>query len=239
MYSCPLHAIGTHLAVNSIADYLFVDLRSVEEAGRINAMLRGVQKQYLEEQNEMDAEELVQKKYTSKSGRSGGSTMANEHPEVQTQDILPRGGWDLQGIQTIFTYICGTSRMDGKVGRVLSGWPHSMTGGITPHPVECFSGDERKLFDWFASELFGAAPLAAAVRLVLCAVLVRHFPELHHYHQSHPLHYRMCHCCHGVSVPKLLQWAAILDQKFQQRNQGNLHSSCQVFMFVYHLFSYF
>lgn len=112
MYSCPLHALGTHFALNTVADFLFVDLHTVEESGRINGMLRSVQKQHLQEsQQDLDVRELAEKNYTSKSGRSGGSTWANEHPEVQTQDILPRGGWDFTGIQTIFT---STPREEGS-----------------------------------------------------------------------------------------------------------------------------
>lgn len=65
---------------------------------------------------------------TSQSSRSGAATYANEHGEMQTQWIIPRGGWTLDGVQTIFNYVSGTSKTDAKVGRALSGWPSTDKG---------------------------------------------------------------------------------------------------------------
>lgn len=78
------------------------------------------------------------KRFTSHSGRSGGATEANEHEETQVQWIGPRGGWDLGGLQTMFEYLYGTTKTDGKVGRALLGWKHVGKGGMCP-TVECIN----------------------------------------------------------------------------------------------------
>ena len=46
------------------------------------------------------------------SARPGAATKANSHKGMNTQDIIPRGGWDLDGMQNIFNYVHGTFKQD-------------------------------------------------------------------------------------------------------------------------------
>lgn len=106
------------------------------EASYTNRLLALLSTEYsatADENDENEADWELSEHLTSQSTRSGSATFANEHSEMQTQWIIPRGGWrggwTLEGVQTIFNYVSGTSLTDARVGRALSGW-ESVSKGI-------------------------------------------------------------------------------------------------------------
>ena len=79
-------------------------------AQHVNAVLRDLETAAQESPNLAKA----MKRFTSHSSRSGGATEANEHDEAQPAWIGPRGGWDLGGLQQMFEYIYGTTKIHAK-----------------------------------------------------------------------------------------------------------------------------
>ena len=50
---------------------------------------------------------------TTHSSRGGAATYADENPIIKTEHVILRGGWTVEGIQTVFHYIAGTDKIDG------------------------------------------------------------------------------------------------------------------------------
>ena len=130
---CPIHSIASLIiCCRSTAGMMFPHKKEAkQDAKYVNRLLKWIEEE-AEKERATDPDLDYSVNLTSKSSRSGPATMANEHPDIQTQWILPRGGWSLEGIQTIFHYICGTSKSDTRVARVLSGWPSALYGGNSP-----------------------------------------------------------------------------------------------------------
>ena len=95
------------------AGQLFADIPDDGEANYINRVLASLVG---------DADENLTPELTSHSGRSGPASFANEHKDMQTQWLIQRGGWTVDGLLTVFNYIAGTANIDSRVGRVLSAW---------------------------------------------------------------------------------------------------------------------
>ncbi len=126
---CPVHALACLVVGCVNSTNLFSVIAQGSEASYTNRLLALLSTEYnaTSEDNDLDWE--LSEHLTSQSTRSGSATFANEHSEMQTQWIIPRGGWTLEGVQTIFNYVSGTSLTDARVGRALSGW-ESVSKGI-------------------------------------------------------------------------------------------------------------
>lgn len=122
---CPIHAIACIVLAGKHSTLLFEAVAKGGEAHYTNRLLHD-----LSEENEhaISAAETgddtwtLSEGLTSQSSRSGASTHADQHSQMQTQWLIPRGGWTLDGIQTIFNYVSGTQKTDSRVGRALAGW---------------------------------------------------------------------------------------------------------------------
>jgi hypothetical protein len=153
---------------------------------------------------------------TSQSSRSGSATFANEHREMQTQWILPRGGWTLDGVQTIFNYVSGTGKTDARVGRALSGWPSIQDGGVSP-TIECIPEADRAMFRSYAVTLMGSAQVTEGLRnLLTCALLLR-------YEQTSKLpHLQLVHdrmtSVEGIDASKVIEWGECCRKGFVYHN---------------------
>lgn len=163
------------------------------------------------------------KKFTSHSGRSGGATEANEHSETQAQWIGPRGGWDLGGLQTMFEYIYGTTKTDGRVGRALSGWKHVDRGGFCPG-IECIDASERNEFALYSANLMAAAPLDLSMKYALVCVLLLHFDAVQAACPQHDLLTRMI-TCSNAGVTRVKHWAQQIQAAFHAKNGSSLPST--------------
>ncbi len=131
---CPLHALATMIVVNSdVANGMFSQIPEGGESTYMNRVLRALWKLWKDDEDDTDESKpddfLL---YTSHAQRHGSTETGNEHPDIQTQWLIPRGAWTLDQIQTIFNYICGTAKSDSKVGRALAGWPSADSGGACP-----------------------------------------------------------------------------------------------------------
>jgi hypothetical protein len=130
---CPLHALGTMMVVrDSIDTNLFPFISEGQESNYVNKILLNIYKKWEKERSEGRNVPYDFQQYTSHAQRHGAAEAANEHPDILTQWLIPRGAWTLEQLQTIFTYIAGTAKEDAKVGRVLAGWPSADHGGYCP-----------------------------------------------------------------------------------------------------------
>jgi hypothetical protein len=138
---CPMHALGSMIAVNKKASHrVFPGVVKKNESKHVNKVLKGLYEEWvlqggLEKNNGVPLGEAPDSPfmlYTSHAQRHGSAESSNEHPDIQTQWIIPRGAWTLDQIQTLFNYIAGTAKSDKYLGRVLAGWPSATAGGFCP-----------------------------------------------------------------------------------------------------------
>lgn len=114
---CPLHAIAAMIAMGATSSgRLFPFVPESNAASHVNSLLSALCSAAQEDVALGMEFSALCKKLTSHSPRSGACTEANENPEMQLQWVVPRGGWDLSGILTIFSYLYGTTATDGRVG---------------------------------------------------------------------------------------------------------------------------
>jgi hypothetical protein len=175
--SCVLHGLGTMIAVNKpTGDCVFPSLQETNESQYCNRLFLTLFKKWEESFDDglEIADHTLTKNLTSHSPRAGGAQKADEHPQVNPSWIAPRGGWTIDRIQAMFTYICGNAKTDLKVARVLSGWPSTDAGGICP-TNECIAGEDQEEFKRFASILMGSVTIIPlAIKIALTSVLLLH-----------------------------------------------------------------
>jgi len=206
---CPLHALATHIITNRVVDRLFPTIPEGSEAQYVNRILNVLS-------SLIDDEEFTEA-LRSHSGRSGPATYANEHPDIQTQWIIPRGGWTLDGLQTIFNYLCGTTKTDSKVGRALSGWRSANEGAACPS-IDCIPEVERELFRTYTASLLGScSSLHISVRNCLMCVLLLHWSEVVERYPQHNLVQRMSSVS-GVQRSQIDNWAQAVRGWFRTQN---------------------
>jgi hypothetical protein len=119
---------------------LFPQIEKKQEAKHVNKVLKALYEEWVKlgglEQNggvpEGEDPDSPFMLYTSHAQRHCSAETSNEHPDIQTQWLIPRGAWTLDQIQTLFNYIAGTAKSDKFLGRVLSGWPSATAGGFCP-----------------------------------------------------------------------------------------------------------
>jgi len=206
---CPLHALATMLITNSPTDALFPHIPIGSESQYVNRLL----KELLEELDEDSDIYKMTENLLSHSMRSGPATFANEHADIQTSWIVLRGGWTLEGLQTIFNYLCGTGKTDSRVARALSGWPSALRGGNCPS-IECIPKDEQDLFRSFCATLLACAEPVLQYPL-MCSVLL-HWDEMYRDVPEHHIFGRMMGA--GVSTEKIHEWILCVRRAFRNMN---------------------
>ena len=143
------------------------------------------------------ADERLTKKLTSHSPRSGG--------------IAPCGGWTIDCIQAMITYICGNAKMDLKVARVLSGWPSTDAGGICP-TNECIAGEDQEEFKRFASILMGSvSSIPFSIKIAQTCVLLLHHRKVEATFPNHRL---------IVSIYEALHISEVTREKINPNNEN-------------------
>jgi hypothetical protein len=130
---CPFHALGTMIICNNpVSRGMFENVPIKGEAKYMNRILRVLYDQWDDDLERDDDDPHDFLLYTSHSQRHGSAETGNEHPDIQTQWLIPRGAWTLDQIQTIFNYIAGTAKSDTYVARAVAGWPSAESGGQCP-----------------------------------------------------------------------------------------------------------
>lgn len=124
---CPLHALACAILFGASDTDVFNSVLVGGEAAYTNRLLTSLSSENKSDEEDTDSWTL-RDNLSSQSARSGSATFANEHPQMQTQWLVQRGGWTLDGIQTIFNYISGTGKTDSRVARALSGWESTDKG---------------------------------------------------------------------------------------------------------------
>jgi hypothetical protein len=126
-----------------------------------------------------------------------------------TQWLVARGGWTLDGLQTVFNYIAGTAKSDARVGRALSGWKHTDSGGACPS-VSDLPPSKQVIFKYYTARLMGhAVNLLQEVQLYLMSSLVLYWTDFIERYPSHLLANMMLSIA-GVTEDKLRGWQGLL-----------------------------
>ena len=150
---CPFHALASMLAVSNnweqqVFDHVQNgDKSAVTHANRVLKLVTDASKAAIAAGADPESyEKFSAEKFTgTHSVRHGAASYASEHPGVQLEWLLPRGGWTMEMIQTLFTYVTGSVRSDKKVGLALAGWPSVHGGGKCPG-IEAIPPAEHDLF---------------------------------------------------------------------------------------------
>lgn len=207
---CPFHALATMTVTNSPTDALFKQVSQGSESQYVNRVLA----QLVEQLSHDPSIHHKLSKLLSHSTRSGGATFANEHADIQTSWIVLRGGWTLEGMQTIFNYLCGTMKTDASVGRVLSGWASAGSGGNCPS-IECIPEEDRELFRMYCATLLASASVDLQYPL-MCSLLL-HWDEVERVSPKHFLLVRMRGVI-GVSSEHIGRWVLAVRRAFRNMN---------------------
>jgi hypothetical protein len=197
-----------HVAVKTAAQY-------------VNHLFSQLYDEWNNLDDEHKLEEMVTPKLTSHSTRSGSATYADEHPHIQTQHIIQRGGWTVDGIQTVFNYAVGSFKTDSKVGRALSGWTSADNGGLIPAVDEFIHEPEEKAsFKRYAMNLVGMNGIDDVFVNYLVTVLLMHYEEMKRLFNGCRLDKVMQSKAlqSGMNEQHLRRWATIIKERFIQAN---------------------
>lgn len=213
---CPFHALATMLITNNPTDAMFPCILPGSESQYVNKLLARL----LEELSDDDsAVYRMTERLLSHSMRSGGASFANEHSDIQTSWIVLRGGWTLEGLQTVFNYLCGSVKTDSRVARALSGWPNALRGGNCPS-IECIPEEDREMFRVFCATLLACAPPAIQYPL-MCSLLLR-WDDMYKDCPTHTLFGRMLSTDTGVTTEHLARWVVEVRRAFRNMNAAFL-----------------
>jgi hypothetical protein len=151
----------------------------------MNSFLKSIESQYVAELNGADRPHPedggLTKGVTSHGPRPGGATILMEHPDIQFEEIHPRGGWTLSRMSVIFRYIRETFKSDAKCARAVSLWPDANRGGLCPHLVS-IPEVEKNNFLLFCYDLIPRPTWSDNARTALvCILLLRHNTKKHLY----------------------------------------------------------
>jgi integrase len=212
---CPFHSLATTIVTTCPTDALFPQIAERSESEYVNRVLA----QLLAELAAADGEDVdkLTQKLLSHSTRSGSASHANAHSDVQTSWVVLRGGWTLDGLQTVFNYLCGSAKTDSKVGRALSGWPSAHRGGNCPSE-ECIPVADRAVFKKYSASLMAAAPVSIRHPL-MCSLLLR-WDAMHAEYPEHNLFTRMLEEGRKmrVTIETIHRWVKAVKASFHKMN---------------------
>eukprot|EP00457_Paulinella_chromatophora_P000679 gb/GEZN01000679.1/.p1 GENE.gb/GEZN01000679.1/~~gb/GEZN01000679.1/.p1 ORF type:complete len:1182 (-),score=133.34 gb/GEZN01000679.1/:312-3833(-) len=115
---CPLHALFCYFvcsgATSRLVDFVFDELATVSAStNKVNSVFANFFKECLEAQT-------VQEGLTSRGLRVGSANVIADL--VSLAAAINRGGWNMEGVTTLFEYLLQVMSTDRRAGRVLSGW---------------------------------------------------------------------------------------------------------------------
>ena len=225
---CPLHAIAAMLAVSGAPGRsLFSPLSIQRKKGKkpsaskhINHLLARVL-EFSKSQEKMVASHLAEgapfPKYVSHALRHGSSACLNDNIGISPAWIIDRGGWKLDLLHTIFTYILGSRKYDPKVAKALADWPDVDAKVHIPNE-DSISPQWRQDFLKFADDLFELCPdLDVPLSRCLAAMLVMHYEQVFALLPSCRLVKRMTS---KQSHDMLLSWSKDIQHWFLSHNSA-------------------
>jgi hypothetical protein len=149
---------------------------------------------------------------TSHGLRRGPALKAAESPQVDLQWLAQRAGWDLDKVNAMFAYLCGSTRGDGRVGRVLSGWLDANRGGRCP-ALEDVPVDERTVFTWYVEQLMPTPAVEQKVKIGGTMALLLHFPAVRSKYPRCLLVEKML-SCGEVTTETVERWSVMVEKAF-------------------------
>jgi integrase len=155
---CPLHALGTMLAtVGCIDGVLFPHVNQAyrngtsEASGHVNSVFKQVYEYWKASNGDNHNSHFG--RFSTHGIRKGSAAELNNNIQIHTTWIVDRGGWKLDLLHTIFSYIFGTRSYDAKVAKALGNWPDVQAKVYVPN-AHSVDGEECTPFETFAKALF-------------------------------------------------------------------------------------
>ena len=216
---CPFHALGSHaILFDSMGEMVFSNVSRGNEVGYMNNVFRKVYNEY-DVEDDSNVIELTQN-MTSHSARPGGVMLANQHPDVKTSYLVPRGGWNLEKMLTIFNYLGADGKTDAVVGRALSEWKSGVDGGYAPG-IEAIPLTEHDIFKRYVFNLIRTPNMDSRMKVVVVCVILLYHSEVESECPDHSLVTKVVAQCHGIcEVEKMKEWAGLIKNWFIQKNSN-------------------
>ncbi|KAJ0405532.1 hypothetical protein ATCC90586_000770 [Pythium insidiosum] len=156
----------------------------------------------------------------AKIAKPAGAQTANGCPDLTLQWIADRGGWSLSSTNKAFQYIFNTTQEDQKVAKVLSGWDAKEPVAVAN--LSGFDSLTRSKLDAVKAHLFACCSnlqtatnnINPAITDILCAHLIKAFPEISQKNPHSPLVARVESAIASANVvyEELLAWSVHLAQ---------------------------
>lgn len=154
---CPLHALASMLAIVGCIDgVLFPHVNQAyrqgtsEASGHVNNLFKQVYEFWKNSNGEGHPDFG---RFNSHAIRRGSAADLNNNIQIHTTWIVDRGGWKLDLLHTIFSYIFGTRSYDAKVAKALGNWPDVLAKVYVPNS-QSVDGEDCTPFEAFAKALF-------------------------------------------------------------------------------------
>jgi integrase len=157
----------------------------------------------------------VDEQLSSHSFRRGGAQHANACSDLSAQWIFDRGAWNMTTTNKAFAYVFNTPKEDHQVAKVLSGMSPKQTSSLPS--LDAFDSTTQEQIREVSLKIFSASHslgnrafnVSAAVREVLTATLILHYPSLLKINAHGAAVAKIEHCAEasGVSTTSLLAWS--------------------------------
>ncbi|GMF64747.1 unnamed protein product [Phytophthora lilii] len=166
----------------------------------------------------------VEESLSSHSFRRGGAQHANASSDLTAQWIFDRGAWNLTTTNKAFAYVFNTPKEDHQVAKVLSGMAPKQASHLPS--LESFDSVTQDQIREIGHKLFNASHalsdkafnICAAVRDVLTATIILHYPSLTKLNPQAPVvkTIQRCVAASGASITSLLAWSQQLTLSLAQ-----------------------
>ena len=202
---CPIHSFASLLACNNITLKLYPFISQSRGSDNVNLLLKRKCREH----------DSLTPKLTSKCFKTGAATSLNEHPNSKETNIVLRLGHQVKKMQTSYSYILKTTKIESQTARLVSGWNNPLYGGICPW-IEAISENERESFQFYAINLIGCHHLTSNLVLMAAVVLVMNYRTVRRQYSQSILIQRMND--HGVTREQLECWCDVLQKEFVRLN---------------------
>ena len=221
---CPIHSLAVMYALSGcVTDKIFYLLPTKEPSAYVNNLLRQLEDVYLEELEGASRphpdDDGLKAGTSSHSFRRGGATAANEHHHINTNEIVQRGGWTLDGLNTVFSYLEVSDKLDHKMGRVLSDWENAFEGGKCPSLLSIPEG-EREEFKTFSFKVIKTMKISESERCVLVCMLLHYHDEVKEAYPDHDIVLHVVKCIGSTQrmKDKVNRWVGYIHESFRAMN---------------------
>ena len=239
--SCPFHSLATLISVNcDTSERLYpLIMASNSPANYVNRMLLSIYEEWEDGQEFNDGSSssssssstsssssrrrgFLTAGLTSHSGRRGAAQEVDLHKDIPISTLVDRGGWSVDAIHRVFTYVTKNSKGDTMCARAVSSWPDATAGGMLPS-IDCIgAAEDQELFRFFSLSLMSSATLAIdeATRVSLTISLLRFHDKFASDYPNHDLVSRIedCRNVRGVSISKFELWVSNIVRAFTELN---------------------